>query len=390
MTRKKFKDPSMDQWFIELESVITHEILSYIVDRRAVEEGHYMWSGLAFIDTLSAGVNCAFEYLDELMNVENDYEAIELESLAGSNLGLHQAERFLEEKDFLIQVIDKSDIQELSYDAQLRLSATYPLAKETIKHYMKELNNYDLPSCLRSLKLNEDFRINDLWEDNCISEIIKYHLHLIEKSEQHKPAKLLKPKLATSIKRSQYIDIFVVDYPLSSKKDRELELVTIYKWGIINELEEPHKSKVLSYCNDLIQTYIAHLYNCNDSKLTPEYASLPVPPPPKRFVRGYDGYLPLLIGLYCIKNEHRYKKIKDREFEVEFKSYRDFLEKELFVKFDYLRERYESWRKQEERFQAVDLKFYIDNVLSRAIKANINSVKSLIKKIEEEYFSSNT
>jgi len=46
MTRKKFKDPSMDQWFIELESVITHEILSYIVDRRAVEEGHYMWSGL--------------------------------------------------------------------------------------------------------------------------------------------------------------------------------------------------------------------------------------------------------------------------------------------------------------------------------------------------------
>ena len=56
----------------------------------------------------------------------------------------------------------------------------------------------------------------------------------------------------------------------------------------------------------------------------------------------------------------------------------------------FLRERYESWRKQEERFQAVDLKFYIDNVLSRAIKANINSVKSLIKKIEEEYFSSNT
>ena len=388
MTKKKYSSPIMEQWFIELESVITHEILSYIVDRRAVEEGHYMWSGLAFIDTLSAGASCAFEYLDKLMEVENDYEAIELETIAGSNLGLHQAERFLEEKNFLMQVMDKSDIQELSYDAQLRLSGAYPLAKETIKHYMRELNSYDLPSCLRSLKLNEDFRINDLWEDNCISEIVKYHLHLLERSEQHKPATLLKPKLATSVKRNQYIDISVIYSPLSPAKSRELELVTIYKWGVINKLEEPHKSKILTYCNDLVQTYIAHLHNCNQSKLTPEYASLPVPPPPKMFVTAYNGYLPLLIGLYCVKNEHRYRKIKDREYEVEFKSYRDFLEKELFVKFDCLGEHYESWCKKVD--QAVDLRLYINNVLSRTIKANIKSVKSLIKKIEEEYFSSNT
>ena len=388
MTKKTFQDPTVEQWFIELESVIRHEILNYIVDCKAVEEGIWMWDGLTFIDTLGAGLSCAFDYLDKLVELENDYEVIELEGSAGSILGLYQAERFLEEKDFLIQVIDKSELKELSYAAQYRLTVTYPLAKETIEHYIKELNDYYIPSCLRSLKLNEDFRINNLWDGNNIADIVKYHLHLLERTKQNKSVKRTKPQLVTSIKRNQYIDIFPMHSAFCSEGNRDLELVTSYKWGVINELEEPYRSKILKYCNDLVQVYIEHLSNCdnNEDKLTPDYTSLPVPPPPKMYVARYDGYLPLLIGLYCVKNEYRYKEVKNRELEREFDSFRDFLEKELYVKFCYLQEHYDSWSKRAGANQVVDLKIYIDSVLSRNVKASIASVKLLISEIEKEYF----
>lgn len=392
MTKKTFQDSTVEQWFIELESVIRHEILSYIVDCKAVEEGNWMWDGLAFIDTLGAGLSCTFDYLDKLVELENDYEAIELEGSAGSISGLHQAERFLEEKDFLIQVIDKSELKKLSYEAQYRLAVTYPLAKETIEHYIKELNGYELPSCLRSLKLNEDFRINNLWDGNNIADIVKFHLHLLDRRKQNKPVKITKPQLVTSIKRNQYIDIFPIRSSSCSENNRDLELVTSYKWGVINELKEPYRGKILTYCNDLVQAYIKHLSNCdnNEDKLTPDYTSLPVPPPPKMYVTRYDGYLPLLIGLYCVKNEHRYKEVKNREWEVEFDSFRDFLVEDLYLKFCYLQERYESWSKRAGANQEVDLKVYIDSVLSRNVKASIASVKLLISEIEKEYFKFNS
>ncbi|MEF1216325.1 hypothetical protein REH76_00680 [Photobacterium damselae] len=388
MTKKTFEDSAIDQWFIELESIIRHEILSYIINCKVVDEGNFMWDALAFLNVLEVGFDCASEYLDKLLYIENDFEIIELENSVGSNFGLYQAEHFLEEKDFLIQVMDKNEFKELSHEAQERLTVTYPLAKETIKHYMKNLNGHELPSCLRSLKLNEDFRINNLGEDNNIADIVKFHLHLLDSKKKNKQIKRTKPQLITSIKKYKYIDIFPIQSFLSSENNRDLELIISYKWGVINELEEPYRSKILAYCNDLIQAYIKHLSNCNsnEDKLIPDYNSLPVPPPSKMYVTRYDGYLPLLIGLYCVKNEHRYKKVKNRELEVEFDSFRDFLEEDLYITFDYLRERYESWSKSEEANQVVDLKLYIDSVLSRRVRANIKSVKLLINEIEKEYF----
>ncbi|HHF2914783.1 TPA: hypothetical protein ACPJZ9_003066 [Vibrio diabolicus] len=389
MTRRKFQGPSVEQWFIELESVIRHEILNYIVDDRANKEGFWMWDGLAFIDTLGTGLDCAFEYLEKLEEIENDYDAIKLESAAGSITGLSQAERFLEEKDFLMQIIDKHELEDLSYEAQYRLAVAYPLAKETVKHYIKNLNNYEIPSCLRSLKLNEDFRINNLWDDNNIIDIVKYHLHFLNRTKLRKPVTQKKPKLVTSIKRNQYIDIYPTQLYSSVENSRDLELVTNYKWGVINELKEPYRNKILTYCNDLVQAYMKHLSNSDNrvDKLTPDYTSLPVPPPKKMYVTRYDGYLPLLVGLYCVKNEYRFKKLENREWEVEFESFRDFLEEELFVKFDHLREHYETWIKFAGEEQVVDLKHYINTILSRNVKASIVSVKKLIADIEEEYFS---
>ncbi len=388
MTKPVFQDPDVEQWFIELESVIRHEILSYIVDCKANEEGLWMWDGLSFIDTLNAGIDCAFNYLDRLLELDSDLDAIELEGTIGSGTSLEQAERFLEEKDFLIQVIDKNDINKLSYEAQYRLAVTYPLAKETIKYYIQELNGYELPSCLRSMKLNDDFRINNLWENNNIPEIAKFHLHLLDRKKQKKIVNMTKPQLITSVKRNQYIDIYPARSSSSSESYRDLELITKYKWGIINELEEPYRSEIIIYCNKLVQVYIQHLsdYEHEKDNLTPEYTSLPVPPPKKLYVTRYDGYLPLLIGLYCVKNEHRYKEVANRELEVEFDSFRDFLEEELYIKFDCLRERYESWFEQKIEDQVVDLKVYIDDVLSKSVKANITSVKLLISEIEKEYF----
>ena len=388
MTKKKFQAPSIDQWFIELESVIRHEILSYIVDSKAIEEGLWMWDGYDFIKALEVDMDCMSEYLDKLLEIDNEYEALELEGSAGSIYGAEQAALFLEEKDFLIQVMDNSELKDLSYEALCRLTITYPLAKKTIERYLEGLNGNELPSCLRSPKLNEDFRINNLWDSNNIEDIVKYHLHLLD-GQTNEPSKLAKPKLITSIKRNQYIDILPIQPTPCSESHQGLELVVKYKWGVINSLEEPHRSKILTFCNDLVQAYTKHLSNRNEDEdnLSPDYTSLPIPPPQKRYVTRYDSYLPLLIGLYCVKNEHRYKEIKSREGEVEFNSFIDFLKKDLLVKFDCLNDSYDVWSKRAGNSQSVDRKFYIDSVLSRKVKANIASVKSLINEIEKEYFS---
>jgi hypothetical protein len=391
MTKKKLQGPLIEKWFIELDSVIRHEILSYIVDRKANEEGNWMWNGLDFVNSFAAGLDCAFDYLDKLVEIESEHEAIELESAAGSLSGQHQAERFLEEKDFLIQVLDKNELEELSYEAQYRLTVTYPLAKETIKHYLKSVSCNQIPTCLRSLKLNEDFRINDLWDCNDIAEIVRHHLHVLDRTQAQKPIKLTKPTLVTSIKRNQYIDIYPICSHSGIEDHRNLELIANYKWGVINALEEPYRTQVLMYCNELVQAYMVHLSKNRDLEfnLTPEHTSLPVPPSQNLFVTRYDRYLPLLIGLYCIKNEHRYKKMKGREWEVEFKSFRDFLEQDLYVKFEYITGSYDNFANNPKKNEAVDLRYYINAVLSRSVKASIASAREEIKRIEKAYFSDN-
>ncbi|CAK1897461.1 conserved hypothetical protein [Vibrio crassostreae] len=382
MTKKKLHGSVINNWFRELDAVIRHETLSYIVDRKAIEEGNLMWDGIDFINTLIAGMDCASNYIDALIDVENDEEMLELESLAGSLSGIYQAERFLEEKDFLIQVMDSNELEELSFEAQYRLTVTYPLAKETVKHYLKTMSSHDVPSCLRSSKLNEEFRINDLWHSNDLVEIVKYHTYVLDRVTEKKSIKREKPSLVTSIKRNRYIDI----YPI--KGHNSLELITNYKWDVIKALNEPYRTEVLVYCSELINTHMHHL-SCdeltNDS-LIPDSKSLPIPPPEKLLVTRYDRYLPILIGLYCIKNEHRYKEVEGREWEVEFSSFRDFVEHDLFVLFECLRERYALYANDPKKTEEIDVAHYINTVLTRSIKASIAAAKKEVDQIEMEYF----
>ncbi|EPK8019192.1 hypothetical protein [Providencia rettgeri] len=384
MTKKKLHGSVINNWFRELDAVIRHEILSYIVDRKAIEEGNLMWDGIDFINNLIAGMDCTKDYIDALLDVENDEEILEFESLAGSFSGVDQAERFLEEKDFLIQVMDSNNLEELSFDAQYRLAVTYPLAKETVKHYLKTMNSHEVPNCLRASKLNEEFRINDLWYTNDLAEIVKYHIYVLDRVTQKKDIKRDKPSLVTSVKRNRYIDI----YPIKGRNSFELN--TSYKWGVIKELGEPHRTEVLAYCSELVNVYMHHL-SCdgltNDS-LSPDHKSLPIPPPEKLLVTRYDRYLPILIGLYCIKNEHRYKEIEGREWEVEFESFRDFVEHDLLVNFECLYERYVIYANDPIKTEEIDIAYYVNAVLSRSVKASIAAARKEVDQIEMEYFKS--
>ena len=370
MTKKKLHGLVINNWFRELDAVIRHEILSYIVDRKAIEEGNLMWDGIDFINTLIAGMDCTSNYIDVLIDAENEEDILEFESLAGSLSGIHQAERFLEEKDFLIQVMDCNEIKELSSEAQYRLIVTYPLAKATIKHYLKTMSSNEVPNCLRSSKLNEEFRINDLWDTNDIAEIVKYHIYVVDRIAEQKDIKREKPSLVTSVKRNRYIDI----YPIEGHNS--LELNTNYKWDVINALIEPHRTEVLMYCSELVNAHMNHL-SCselaNDS-LTPDHKSLPIPPE-KSLVTRYDRYLPILIGLYCIKNEHRYKEVEGREWEIEFASFRDFVEHDLFINFECLRESYALYANDPNKREEIDLAYYVNTVLSRRVKASIAAAR---------------
>ncbi|MFA0436906.1 hypothetical protein [Vibrio breoganii] len=382
MTKKKLNGSVINEWLRELDAVIRHEIISYIVDRKAIEEGNLMWDGIDFINTLIAGLDCTENYVDALTCVEAAEEMLELEGIAGSLSGVHQAERFLEEKDYLIQVMDKNRLEELCFEAQYRLTVIYPLAKETVKHYLKTMSSHEVPNCLRSTKLNEEFRINDLWQSNDLVEIVKYHVHVVDRVTEKKNIKQKKPSLVTSVKRNRYIDIYPIEVQNS------LELITNYKWSVINALVEPYRTEVLTYCGELIDAYIHHL-SCDEfanNNLIPDHKSLPIPPPEKSFLTRYDRYLPILIGLYCIKNEHRYKEVEGREWELEFSSFRDFIEHDLFVNFECLRERYEQYAMDPEKAEDIDVAYYINTVLTRSIKANIAAARKEVDQLEMEYF----
>jgi hypothetical protein len=167
-----------------------------------------------------------------------------------------------------------------------------------------------------------------------------------------------------------------------------LELNVHYKWGVINELAEPHRTEVLAYCSDLVNTYMRHLSDSELSheNLTPEYKSLPIPPHDKPFVERYDRYLPILIGLYCIKNKHRYEEVSGREWEKEFRSFREFVQLDLYVNFEYLSERYEKYASDPSKTESIDLTHYVSNVLSRSIKANIKVARKEVNRMMKMYF----
>ncbi len=216
MTRKRYDEPLFRQWFIELDAALRHDILCYLVEVRVLNEGDFFWDGLPFLSILEEQINAASIYLDKLSEAKDDIELAELEGTVGSLIGQHQTERFLDEKDFLLQVIEKSSYKELSIQAQTALTNKYPLAIRTVEYLMRKINEPPLPSCLWSPKLNEDFSISNLWNSNKLEEVLLFHTNLIKKpsSTSKSPEQFYKskPDLITSNKKYQYIDISLTEH----------------------------------------------------------------------------------------------------------------------------------------------------------------------------------
>jgi hypothetical protein len=383
MTKKRHLEPSVNQWFIELEAVIRHEILCYLVETKMINDGGFFFDGLVFISILNEQMNATGVYLDKIFETKDDIELAELENTVGSLAGQHQTERFLDEQDFLLQVIKKNNLKELSKDAQKSLTDKYPLAIRTVEYLINAVNDSSLPLCLWSPKLNEDFRIINLCYSNDLIEILEFHVDLLKikknKTKQNTQLVQKEPKLVTSNKKYQYIDIMLTG------PDNHLQLISNYKISKIAKLDEPYQKQILEYCDNLLKKNVMHYLKYNTLLKEEDLTS---PPPEKLLASRYDSYLPLLLGLHCVKNEHLYKPLKNREYEVDFDSFRDFVQKELYEKMDFLKEQFIDWRKKNSTdSESDDLKIYIDQVLTKKIKINIKNVKDLIKKFDTDYFS---
>ncbi|OZS42119.1 hypothetical protein, partial [Photobacterium sanguinicancri] len=179
------------------------------------------------------------------------------------------------------------------------------------------------------------------------------------------------------------IDIVLIE------KNGDLQLVSNHKISKIAELDESHRQQVLTYCDDLLKQHVDHyiLNNATNSVLLSD-DSFPLPPPEKMLSSRYDGYLPLLLGLYCIKNESTYKTLENRDFEVIFDSFNEFVKKELFDKFRFLEDDYKGWLKRKDKNgESGDLDTYINKVLTRRLRANINKAKKIIEQFDDLYFS---
>jgi hypothetical protein len=380
MTNKKLNTPLVDQWLIELDAVIRHEILYYLVESRVAEAGDLYFDPSPFMVLDEELLNALFIHLDKLDEAEDDTELAELISSVGSLDGLNATKRFLDEHDYLLQVIEKTCFEDLSKQAQNALTNKYPIAIRTIQYLMKETGRNSLPLCLKSPKLNEFFSIENLWSGNNLEEILVFHIELIKNERNVKKINQNKPKLVTSNKKYDFIEIII------EKNNNEIRLISDYKLGKIAKLNDKHRQKVLAYCEDLVKHHIEQYISSEDQT---ETSDIPIPPPEKMLALRYDGYLPYIIGLYCIRNMSKYKKIKDLEYEKEFDSFRSFVKSQLWDKFDFLKIEFNEWKEQNDtENDADDLDDYISNVLTKRISSNISKTQRLINEYEELYFSS--
>tara|TARA_R110002050_G_scaffold276589_1_gene421822 strand:+ start:1389 stop:2549 length:1161 start_codon:yes stop_codon:yes gene_type:complete len=384
MTLKKYSTSTFKQWFIELDAVVRHEILHYLINQKHIEDGDLFFDTLPFISLLNESMNASFVYLESLEKLDDDTQLGNLESAVGSLASQHATSRFLAEQDFMLQVIDKKSYDELSQEAKYTLTNKYPLAINTVKFLLREIDENPLPSYLWSKKLNESFHIEDLGNDNDLIAIATFHSKLIGSPKQASQIYLSKPALVTSIKKYEYIDFTLIG------SDEDLELLARYKRRKICRLEKAHKKQVLAYCDNLLKHYTNHYITENTSKATIlDEASLPLPPPAKMLSSRFDGYLALVIGLHCIKNRSRYKVLEGQEFEVE-SNFRSFVEAELLNKLQFMRAEYNDWlEKNGTGNELDDRKNYINNVLTKRIRSQIAKADHLIEEFAKTYFPEN-
>ncbi|RBM33412.1 hypothetical protein [Vibrio tarriae] len=380
MTKKKLDSPFVNQWLIELDAVIRHEVLHYLVESRAIDAGDFFFDSSPFMTIDEELINALLVHMDRLDEAEEDTELAELISSVGSLDGLNATKRFLDEHDFLFQVIEKTSIKDLSRQAQNALTNKYPIAIRTVEYLMEQTGTNGLPRFLKSAKLNECFSIENLGFENNLEEILVFHTKIVKNQRNAKKIYQSKPRLFTSNKKYEFIDIEM------EKNNNEIRLNCNYKLDKIAKLNNKYRQQVLAYCEELVKHHIDQ-YSSTENQT--ETSDIPIPPPEKMLAPRYDGYLPYIIGLYCIKNMSKYKEVKNLEYDVEFDSFRDFIKVRLFDRFDFIQEEFTKWHsKNNTENHLDDLNTYISDVLTKRFNVNIRKTQCLINKYEELYFPS--
>ncbi|PSU47326.1 hypothetical protein C9J12_15085 [Photobacterium frigidiphilum] len=268
MTKKRLDSPLVNQWLIELDAVIRHEVLHYLVESRVIEAGDL------FLDPLPMALeqellSALLIHMDKLYETEDDTELAELISSVGSLESLNATQRFLDEHDFFLQVIEKTSFEDLSKQAQNALTNKYPIAIRTVEYLMIQTGENCLPPCLKSPKLNECFNIENLWLENNLEEILVFHTEIIKNQRNAKKVNQDKPKLVTSNKKYELIDIKI------EKNNDEIRLISNYK---LAKLNNKHRQQVLAYCEELVKHHIEQYTSTQNQT---ETSDIPIPPPEK-------------------------------------------------------------------------------------------------------------
>ena len=378
MTKRKINNPFVEQWLIELDAVIRHEILNYLVEEKLAKGDDFFFDPSPFMVIDEVILDAIFVYWDKLNEAKDDAELAELLSSVGSIEGIDAAKRFLEENDHLVQVIEKTNLEELTSSARNILTEKYPVAIRSVEYLMIKTGGNSLPQCLKWRKLNNLYGIENLWISNDLERVLIFHTELIQNTLEKKKTNLSKPELITSNKKSEFIEIII------EEKNGEIRFISDYKLDKIKKLDQTYQKKVLAYCEELVKHQLEKYISGNNQD---KVKNTPIPPPEKMLATRYDGYLAYIIGMYCIRNKSKYKTIEGLEYEQEFDSFKSFVKNQLFDKFDFLREEFKNWCYSNGTGDCSDdIDNYITNVLTKRIKANIDKTQKEIEKYKE-YFS---
>ncbi|WP_462174630.1 hypothetical protein [Pseudoalteromonas gelatinilytica] len=375
MTDRKLNTPEAEQWLVELDAVIKHEVLFYLVESKVTNANNFYFDPWPFMALDEEMINALNIHLDKLCEAEDDRELAELIVSVGSLEAINATNRFLDEDNYRIQVIEKTTFEELSQSAKNALTNKYPIALPTIEFMMKETGENTLPPCFKSHKLNKSFSTENLWRGNELDKILIFHTEIL-KNAQHTTKK---PELINSNKKFEFIEIII------EESNDEVRLITDYKLGKIRKLNNKYRKEVLTYCEDLVKHQLEkYTSGTNQGNVS----NNPVPPPEKKLASRYDGYLPYIIGLLCITNKSKYKEIEGLEYEKEFDSFKSFVKSQLFDKFDYFKEDFNTWHsKNRTGNDSDDINTYITNFLTKRINGHIKKTQSLIDEYDELYFS---
>ncbi|TOG95952.1 hypothetical protein CGI90_26650, partial [Vibrio parahaemolyticus] len=115
------------------------------VESRAIDAGDFFFDSSPFMTIDEELINALLVHMDRLDEAEEDIELAELISSVGSLDGLNATKRFLDEHDFLFQVIEKTSIKDLSRQAQNALTNKYPIAIRTVEYLMEQTGTNGLP-----------------------------------------------------------------------------------------------------------------------------------------------------------------------------------------------------------------------------------------------------